>query len=543
MNNKRQYILIGVSLSVILLVYMIVNQITNLNEKVDALNRINEENSSKNVVQSWNDYMLRQEVSTLSNRNHELSQQLEKLENDYNDLLDSLKYTDNFISKDGVIFKNDKMLYGDKAFDLIYNLKDQKVYYKMDCFGMVEYSDGVYILKDEALDSNISSRPLISPDKKRLVYLGPFEEGLNTNVYIYHIYERENKKIIQSDLYYNKRVKVVRWLDDDNLILIVGSVNDTWSRDDYLYHYNLKENQMNYLAGYLEDHIEVSNFIIRDQGIEYEISTWNKDLTDYTISIELLSYDKIPGYERQTLDNDFPENPIDIMIENQMVEKKEFKRLIKDEEAYKIGDDFRLGLRDSKTLINFPYASFNRGVYDLEREQIVFDISSIEEALSDVWGKTVAKDGYLWYSDVYMKPENLNFLSGFNYHDERNEIVFSIESFLADAMDTLVGSYNLKSKAFKFVESPFYGSVGEIVALEGTHYAAYSFYTGGDESTCYVDVIDLDKMKVINHLNVDKIYNAQEVWITDMKWTENNLVLTVEVNGEETSDEFIIWSK
>lgn len=93
--------------------------------------------------------------------------------------------------------------------------------------------------------STLSSKPYISPDKKRFVFIDPNEADCPGNLYLYDKDEHELKTLIKFE--YPKGTntpKRVRWVDDRFLLVVIGYGYGTHNFGGNLYIYDLQSNEV-----------------------------------------------------------------------------------------------------------------------------------------------------------------------------------------------------------------------------------------------------------------------------------------------------------
>lgn len=228
-----------------------------------CMNKPNGENSSLNTVDN--------EKGGSKVVENELSADLEK-END-------------------VIIKSEEGLkYNNQVFELIYELPNStNIYYSDSKAILLEKAGERKVVIDENLSNKFSSAPQLSPDGKNLVYIAPFEFELNGNVYIYNLEKDTNDKVIPMSLKTDETAKVVKWVNDDKLLVIIGCAVGTVSKGGKLYEYNRSTKAFSLLMDPGNDE-EIIDFEVIEEHIKLEMITWNDDATSYTTQSKNINF-------------------------------------------------------------------------------------------------------------------------------------------------------------------------------------------------------------------------------------------------------------
>lgn len=183
--------------------------------------------------------------------------------------------------------------HNDESFEIAYELPNsQKIYYSKARIILISKGEGYKALNNPDINDGFASFPKLSPDKKNIAYISPFEFELYGNVYIYNIEDDVNNKVVQVDYDKSDTAKVVKWLDDDRLLVIIGFGDGTVSKGGDLYLYNRLSNKTT-LIKEVENKKEIVDFEIADDRIILEIITWDEDCREYTTEFEDLTFENI----------------------------------------------------------------------------------------------------------------------------------------------------------------------------------------------------------------------------------------------------------
>ena len=165
------------------------------------------------------------------------------------------------------------------TYNKLYELpNDKQIYYSEYKSILFKSGEKLTLLNDINKDEFASS-PVLSPDKKNIAYISPYEFELNGNVYIFDTDNETAKKAIQVDIKKEDSAKVVKWLDNDRLLVIIGYGKGTVSRGGNLYLYNIKTNELKAVkeVSEMEEIVDVN---VGTEGTIIDIITWNEEHTE-----------------------------------------------------------------------------------------------------------------------------------------------------------------------------------------------------------------------------------------------------------------------
>jgi len=144
----------------------------------------------------------------------------------------------------------------------------------------------IFIAKNEIisiLSGELSSYPEFSPNKSKMAYIDSFDFETIGNVYIYDFATEENSKITDFEYGQSDTSKAVEWLNNENLLLIIGFAYGTITQGGDLYLYDLEEGTLNLLleseglmeikdVKIIDDKIILSKVIWKDNNyMEYDV--------------------------------------------------------------------------------------------------------------------------------------------------------------------------------------------------------------------------------------------------------------------------------
>jgi hypothetical protein len=174
----------------------------------------------------------------------------------------------------------------------------------------------------ELICDNLPSVPVISPDKKRMVYITPFEFECIGEVYMYDADKNENKVIISSKDYESQHSAFkVYWLDDRYLLVIIGYAYGTVHVGGDLYIYDTLDDKF-YLYIEAEDKKEVKDVKVYDKYVTVYYALFNDDFTEFRVEEETISKEKLYNFTKYKLTiKDIKKK----YNENEIVEIKKYK--------------------------------------------------------------------------------------------------------------------------------------------------------------------------------------------------------------------------
>jgi len=113
------------------------------------------------------------------------------------------------------------------------------------------------------IEKNSPSRPLISPDKKKAIYISPFEWEQIGEVYLIDL-NTFKSKLIYKPQSNNVTPKDITWINNNEIAMILGYPYGTIAVGGDIYKYEIYNEALNLLSEF-PDKIQITN-------IEYENS-------------------------------------------------------------------------------------------------------------------------------------------------------------------------------------------------------------------------------------------------------------------------------
>lgn len=126
----------------------------------------------------------------------------------------------------------------------------------------------------EILEDEFPSEPVISPDKTRAAYISPLEWETLGSLYMYDLLSEEKSTLVVPNVEQHIP-KVVQWLDNHKLIVIIGYAYGTVAIGGNAFIYNLGNQELIQLTHYsmhtqfVEIKIDNNNEKVFLEGIEY----------------------------------------------------------------------------------------------------------------------------------------------------------------------------------------------------------------------------------------------------------------------------------
>jgi len=97
------------------------------------------------------------------------------------------------------------------------------------------------------LSNVFSSYPEILPNNNQIAYIDSLEFETIGNLWIYDLEKEENIQKTKFDYDQTDTVKVVKWLDEQNILVIIGFCYGTVTQGGSLYRYNLNDETLELL--------------------------------------------------------------------------------------------------------------------------------------------------------------------------------------------------------------------------------------------------------------------------------------------------------
>lgn len=132
--------------------------------------------------------------------------------------------------------------------------------------------------------NDVPSKPSISPDKKKLSYISPYEFEVIGEVFLYNYINDAHKTVItHKDIPENLAPKKISWFDDRYLLVIMGYAYGTVSMGGDLYVYDTVGNKMALLLKQDDEKGEISDIKIEQDTVKLDIVVFNDEFTEYKI--------------------------------------------------------------------------------------------------------------------------------------------------------------------------------------------------------------------------------------------------------------------
>jgi len=168
--------------------------------------------------------------------------------------------------------------------------------------------DPLVIKKNNELESicleSTSPIPAISPDKKRIAYIHPYEWEEIGELYIYNIDKGIAEiAITREDIADQNTVKVAKWLDDRYILTIIGYAYGTVRVGGDLYIYDTKDDDLR-LAMKAESidkikpegFVEIMDFDIMNDYITLKLAKHDEEFMEYIVEDKKIKKDDIVSY-------------------------------------------------------------------------------------------------------------------------------------------------------------------------------------------------------------------------------------------------------
>ncbi len=138
------------------------------------------------------------------------------------------------------------------------------------------------------------SQPCISPNRKKLAYISPFEFETIGEVHIYDASNRLDENAVTStDIPDEYSPKKLFWLDDRYLLAIVGYAYGTVSRGGDLYVYDTIDKRLSFLISENDDKRQITDITADNEDITLDITVYDDDMSDYSTEKRIMTYQDI----------------------------------------------------------------------------------------------------------------------------------------------------------------------------------------------------------------------------------------------------------
>lgn len=184
-----------------------------------------------------------------------------------------------------------------------FNYKGKEVtlyYHEIKNNDITQYNSGPLIIKKddklELIALYSTSTPEISPNKRRIAYITPYEWESIGELYIYDMdIEDDNPKkslktIDREDIKNQYTIKAAKWIDDRHILTIIGFAYGTVTvgGDLYLYDTESKKLELILEAGSLDknlakERMEIVDFNITNDKIAIKMAKHDENYMEYTL--------------------------------------------------------------------------------------------------------------------------------------------------------------------------------------------------------------------------------------------------------------------
>lgn len=164
---------------------------------------------------------------------------------------------------------------------------------------VVYYTDyqQIFIQKgkqEHYISDDFSSMPVLSPDRRTLAYITPFEFELLGELHLYEISDDTNKAVVQvEELTFQECVKSVTWLDNRYLLTVIGFGYGTVSQGGSLYVYDRDTEELTQVLTPEDEWTEIVSTQMQASDIIIDLARHNDDFTDHVIEQEHVSIEEI----------------------------------------------------------------------------------------------------------------------------------------------------------------------------------------------------------------------------------------------------------
>lgn len=131
------------------------------------------------------------------------------------------------------------------------------------------------------------------------------------------------------------------------------------------------------------------------------------------------------------LEDDFDyDNAIEIRDVDLWLKKADLDRLTLDGQIYTVSPEVIKDDEFSHISISYPSAILSgERVINLTENNQVLSLEDLVDSLKKVWGEKIAVDGYVWYGDVLLEPDNFTFIDNAKYSENMKLLCITAHSF------------------------------------------------------------------------------------------------------------------
>ena len=201
-------------------------------------NNINDSSYSNNLFRIINSKILFEDLTIKNNIVGSISSI------DYKKLFEDIDLNDNFFYSGDMFSKEFESMYEEcieekleEGYKLVYGNKQN-----------------IKLVKEISICDNKASKPMLSPDKSKIIFIFPFEWEILGDLYLCEVsnraYNREiilSAKTINDKLGTNKKIKMAKWKNNEEIFLIIGQGYGTVTKGGDVYIYNIKNNKLSSL--------------------------------------------------------------------------------------------------------------------------------------------------------------------------------------------------------------------------------------------------------------------------------------------------------
>ncbi|MCK8825912.1 DUF4652 domain-containing protein [Fuchsiella alkaliacetigena] len=182
--------------------------------------------------------------------------------------------------------------YEGKVYNKSYQVAASTIYYSDERSILVKRAEELTLLNDINKDE-FASYPVLAPDQKKFAYISPFEFELKGDVYLYDIENETSNKIIKVGVEKNDTAKVIKWLDNERLLTIIGFGVGTVSRGGDLYLYDLKTEQLSLIKEAEKPYEEIVDVHINEKEITVDIIEWDDQFMEFIDKQTTFNYEDL----------------------------------------------------------------------------------------------------------------------------------------------------------------------------------------------------------------------------------------------------------
>ncbi len=196
---------------------------------------------------------------------------------------DKVIESENRLLSNEISVVDDKLIYEESEYYLLETLKSEVQILSNDNWTphIIKSNEEYYLITSQREGDNFTSRPVVSPDEKNIAFLTPYEFETISNVSIFSTTDMTNKNITYLDYSQDMSFKSVNFLDNENLLVVIGAAYGTISWGGELYLLNINTEELTLIREVANDNEQIIEAKLVDDKISLEIIIWDDNFMEH----------------------------------------------------------------------------------------------------------------------------------------------------------------------------------------------------------------------------------------------------------------------